>query len=256
MNDINCVLLQDEWVVCRIFHKNNSGIKKSSTPDGLLRINSFGDDLLDISSLPPLMDPSFSDTNKSGYVDSNNFPFKGSSSYFSNDHQQQQQDQKMFQMPTNTSYHNPIPNQGLYPQTQVPNQYPFNFPANPIQSGYLHQGRSTGTSSSIPSSNYGFGVNEQGILERQCKVEQFSSNQSMSMVSQSQDTGLSTADMNAEISSLVSKQQDDRSYDDLIEGPSLGPIADLDRFNWDYWQIQVSYKSSMEQFITALLFNS
>ncbi|KAK9986770.1 hypothetical protein SO802_031721 [Lithocarpus litseifolius] len=234
---------KDEWVVCRIFHKNNSGIKKSSTPDGLLRINSFGDDLLDISSLPPLMDPPFSDTNKPGYVDNNNFPFKGSSSYFSNDHQQQQQqqqqqlkqqDQKMFQMPTNASYHNPIPNQGLYPQTQVPNQYPFNFPANPIQSGYLHQGRSTGTSSSIPSSNYGFGVNEQGVLERQCKVEQFSSNQSMSMVSHSQDTGLSTADINAEISSLVSKQQDNRSYDDLIEGPSLGPIADFDRFNWDY----------------------
>ena len=65
-------------------------------------------------------------------------------------------------------------------------------------------------------------------------MEQFSSNQSMSMVSHSQDTGLSTADMNAEISSLVSKQQDDRSYDDLIEGPSLGPIADFDRFNWDY----------------------
>uniref|UniRef100_A0A7N2M8I0 Uncharacterized protein n=1 Tax=Quercus lobata TaxID=97700 RepID=A0A7N2M8I0_QUELO len=77
-------------------------------------MNSFGDDLLDISSLLPLMDPPFSDTNKPGYVDNNNFPFKGSSSYFSNDHQQQQQqlkqqDQKMFQMPTNTSYHNPIP---------------------------------------------------------------------------------------------------------------------------------------------------
>lgn len=63
-------------------------------------------------------------------------------------------------------------------------------------------------------------------------MEQFSSNQS-AMVSRSQDTGLST-DMNAEISSVVSKQDvgSNRSYDDL-DGPSIGPIADLDCL-WDY----------------------
>ncbi|GLT78010.1 hypothetical protein SLA2020_495600 [Shorea laevis] len=130
---------KDEWVVCRVFHKNSStGIKKTSgAPEGLLRMNSFGDDLLDCSSLPPLMDPPFSNT-------------------------------------------------------------------------------ISGTSG----------------LERQCKVEQFSSNQS-AMVSRSQDTGLST-DMNAEISSVVSKQDvgSNRSYDDL-DGPSIGPIADLDCL-WDY----------------------
>uniref|UniRef100_A0A2N9IYK1 NAC domain-containing protein n=1 Tax=Fagus sylvatica TaxID=28930 RepID=A0A2N9IYK1_FAGSY len=208
---------KDEWVVSRVFHKSTGGIRKASVPDGPLRMmNSFGDDLLDCSSLPPLMDTPFSDTtNKPGYI---NIGEQGNtSSYFSiTNHQQQQQDQKMFHMPTNnyTSY-NPIPNPVFNPQTSVPNQYPFSFQANPI---YLHQGRSS----------TGFGVNE----DRQCKVEQFSSNQSMSMVSLSQDTGLSTAvDMNTEISSVVSKQ-DNRSFDDL-DGPPLN-VVDFDRFNWDY----------------------
>ncbi|KAF3781876.1 NAC domain-containing protein 100 [Nymphaea thermarum] len=46
---------KDEWVVCRIFHKN-SGIKRGAAgSDQLLRLNSFGDEL-DSCSLPPLLD--------------------------------------------------------------------------------------------------------------------------------------------------------------------------------------------------------
>jgi hypothetical protein len=74
---------------------------------------------------------------------------------------------------------------------------------------------------------------------RQCKVEQFSSNQSM--FSLSQDTGLSTADMNnnTEISSsVVSKQEievgsSNTLYEDHLESPSVVPISDIEGL-WDY----------------------
>nr|WLK83179.1 NAC protein 5 [Casuarina equisetifolia] len=222
----------DEWVVCRVFHKN-TGIKKTTVPEDLLRINSFGEDLLDCTSLPPLMDPSFSNAIRP-------------SSHFSmreNQHQPlHQQDQKIFHQPPNN--YTPITtyqpfNPSLYQQTSGPNpSFSFQVNPNPV---YLHQGRS----SSIPgvADTYGFGVTEPGILrsmasnsgksdlERQCKVEPFSSNQSM--VSRSQDTGLST-DMNNEISSVVSKHDvgSSRPYDDL-EAPSISPIAELEGL-WDY----------------------
>ena len=48
------MFVQNEWVVCRIFHKS-TGIKKSSIHE-IQRMNSFGDDFLDYSSLPPFMD--------------------------------------------------------------------------------------------------------------------------------------------------------------------------------------------------------
>jgi len=205
---------KDEWVVCRVFHKNSStGIKKSSAPEDLLRMNSFGDDLLDCSSLPPLMDP----------------PFNTNPAYFSMRENNQHDQKIIFQLPTNNIYQNsnPNPSTSLYPQT--PTSFSFDPNPNPA-AGYLHQG-------------YGFGVGDhqqqqQGTsgsgLERQCKVEQFSSN-NQSMLSRSQDTGLST-DMNAEISSVVSKQDivgSNRSYHHLDQGPSIGPIADLDCL-WDY----------------------
>lgn len=213
------LLLQDEWVVCRVFHKNSStGIRKSSAPEELLRMNSFGDDLLDCSSLPPLMDP----------------PFNANPAYFSMRENNQHDQKIIFQLPTNNIYQNsnPNPSSSLYPQT--PTSFSFDPNPNPAAGYNLHQG-------------YGFGVGDhqqQGTsgsgLERQCKVEQFSSN-NQSMLSRSQDTGLST-DMNAEISSVVSKQDivgSNRSYHDhLHQGPSnIGPIADLDCL-WDYWRVQ------------------
>ncbi|KAI3997765.1 hypothetical protein MKX01_007652 [Papaver californicum] len=63
---------KDEWVVCRVFHKNSSTggiVKKISPYSGMLRMNSFGfvdDYLLDSpSSLPPLMDNSSPNYNSS-----------------------------------------------------------------------------------------------------------------------------------------------------------------------------------------------
>lgn len=70
----------------------------------------------------------------------------------------------------------------------------------------------------MPTNVYGSAQNNE------CKVEQFSSNQS-------QDTGLSN-----DTSSAVSKLDMERNralYDDL-EGPSsVAPLSDLDSF-WDY----------------------
>lgn len=57
------LFLQDEWVVSRIFHKNNIDVKKTPIIPNLFRMNSIGDDLLDYSSLPPLMDPSYGNNN-------------------------------------------------------------------------------------------------------------------------------------------------------------------------------------------------
>ncbi|CAH8381028.1 unnamed protein product [Eruca vesicaria subsp. sativa] len=56
---------RDEWVVCRVFHKNNpvtTTQQMTRIPiEDLPRMDSFDniDHLLDFSSLPPLMDPSF-----------------------------------------------------------------------------------------------------------------------------------------------------------------------------------------------------
>ncbi|KAF5473675.1 hypothetical protein F2P56_005648 [Juglans regia] len=241
---------KDEWVVCRVFHKN-TGIKKASVTDALIRMNSFGDDLLDCSSLPPLMDiPPFSNTERHG--DNN---FEGTPSYFSMRENQLLQlkhlDQNIFQLPTSkytpvttyqASFSHPTVKAVLYPQISAGPNPPFSFQANP-NPGYLLRGKTI----SIPSVTdraYGYAITGQGILraieanvngksdvERLCKVEQFSSNQSL--VSLSQDTGLST-DMNTEISSVVSKQDvgSNKSYEDL-EGSAVGPVADLECL-WDY----------------------
>ncbi|XP_020276002.1 NAC domain-containing protein 79-like [Asparagus officinalis] len=61
---------KDEWVVCRVFHKD-TGAKKSPVISGLGRMNSFSD-LLDSQNLPPLMDstPNYFNSDDS-------FDFKG-----------------------------------------------------------------------------------------------------------------------------------------------------------------------------------
>ncbi|KAM6567809.1 hypothetical protein CsatA_026937 [Cannabis sativa] len=187
---------KDEWVVCRVFHKNignnNNNIqKKIMNPNnnmmmminnnnsnhhinhGLLRINSLGvDDMLDCSnSLPPLTDdippPPYTTTttttNNNNYQNDTNFNQTTSNYYYTSFY----------------SSNNPI-----------------------IQ-------------------NYDFNNN--------CKVEQFSNHDSMVSVSQD-DTGLSTDNINntTEISSVVSdhhqRQQQQQQHtvsfhhDGLISG--------------------------------------
>ena len=243
---------KDEWVVCRVFHKS-AGIKRSLIP-APIRMNSFGDDLLDCSSLPPLIDPPYSNPNKNDSCFTNGEDeFKGSSTRFSdgnhhypyfsptiNGHQlQKQQDQKSFLLSPNNVHttsnyqatlSNPTPNSIFYPQVSPSNPL-FPFQASPTPSYSHWQMGSSFTSfpgSGFKGSDPTSTVRAQTSgVQRQCKVEQFSSNQSM--VSLSQDTGLST-DMNTEISSVLSKHQDtgnNRSYEDL-QGPLVGQIGDLD----------------------------
>ncbi|MED6157896.1 hypothetical protein PIB30_116642 [Stylosanthes scabra] len=79
---------KEEWVVSRVFHKSTAEKLIPSIPSGVFRImknvNSIGDDdLLDFSSLPPLMDPSnnYDDdqhTNNNNYI--NNLLASSSSS--------------------------------------------------------------------------------------------------------------------------------------------------------------------------------
>ncbi|GMI84613.1 Arabidopsis NAC domain containing protein 87 [Hibiscus trionum] len=158
---------KDEWVVCRVFHKN-SEMKKSPIPDHLLRMNSFGHELMDYASLPPLMEPTFDCENEFNSIN----------------------------------------------KTPIPNQTPI----------FFHQGTS---SSPCPD---GFRTDDEAILRAlaannsggdiehgHCKVEQFSSNQSI-------DTGLGTDINNNEISSVISnsiqlgscKSYDDDDIEDFV----------------------------------------
>ncbi|XP_059667455.1 NAC domain-containing protein 87-like [Cornus florida] len=243
---------KDEWVVSRVFHKN-TGIKRSPIT-GLMRVSSgsFVDDLLmdcpSSNSLPPLMEPFYSNSERPssslGYGSTEDAEFKGTTkpspmrssdgnylminSYLDQQFQRQQQDHNNnFLMPTGV--YNPsnqtMPNNIFYPQTQLQNPMAFPMQAfDSIPSFQPSSGLMKGSNDAILRS---LGTEQ---LERQCKVEQFSSNQSM--VSLSQDTGLSN-DMTAEISSVVSKQDmgsnTTRSYDqqDLDQG---GHISDLDCF--------------------------
>ncbi|KAH7522779.1 hypothetical protein FEM48_Zijuj07G0174600 [Ziziphus jujuba var. spinosa] len=299
---------KDEWVVCRVFHKN-MGIKKSipnmnPIQGGLLmRMSSVDNDsdhlLIDSCSLPPLMDINPYDGRHDHHHQQQQELIKGTTTvpspttrtsqsqgaYFNylsnigsnNDNHQQQQTKQHNQSPnpnqmmmlkslqqlptsTSTSYqapsllmtnHHPI----LYSQL-LPNIPPS--PPPPHYSNLIHPNLSStlinnlggyfeppagGNNTSdyghhhhhphqqASGGNYNNNNNDGLILEmRQCKVEQLSSN-NQSMVSLSQDTGLST-DVNttAEISSSVHVSKPD---DGQAAAPSIPPISDIEAFNWD-----------------------
>lgn len=208
--------LQDEWVVCRVFHKS-TGLKKSPI-QGLVRVNSFGEDLLDYSSLPPLWDPPHfnddSDHDFNGTTGaSTSRGFDGyQTSYFSNGIDGQTDYKNIIPNHPNFNHQgnfiNPPQNSILGPQISLPNP-PLPVPGS-ANLGYLHPFMNKNT---VPNST-GFGINgadmaifralaathETSSSNIKCKAEQFS-NQSMV----SQDTGLTT-DVNTEISSQQSKE--------------------------------------------------
>ncbi|XP_058740083.1 NAC domain-containing protein 87-like [Vicia villosa] len=227
---------KDEWVVSRVFHKNTD-VKKPQI-SGLLRINSIGhhDDLLDYSSLPPLMDPSYTNDDYKGISVSNQqIPSSTKSqsdgyylpSFAINNQQQLIKPEDNYNRIINYDLHEMNPTMMNY--TSNSHQSNLNNPIgntlsqsqpqlriqNPNMNYFMYQNRMMQGSIPIPT----FGNNNE------CKMEQFSSNQS-------QDTGLSN-----DTSSAVSKQDMGRNraslYDDL-EGPSsVAPLSDLEGF-WDY----------------------
>ncbi|GKV07529.1 hypothetical protein SLEP1_g19289 [Rubroshorea leprosula] len=202
---------KDEWVVCRVFHKNTT-IMKKPIPE-LLRTNSFGDDFLDYSSFPTLLDtPPYTSTsdhpNSSFLVGEGDEEFNVTSSSRSADgnYLSSHGFPNILQPPPNTGYQSGM---SVHQPQIIPLQNPlFPYQSSP-NSARLYQGRSVTR----------FGGNDQAILKasaskentRQCKVEQFASNQSM--VPLSQDTGLSI-DMNNEISSRI-EIESIKSHEDM-----------------------------------------
>ncbi|KAI6697076.1 hypothetical protein NL676_017195 [Syzygium grande] len=250
---------KDEWVVSRVFHKS-TGIKKAPSPGLLTRINSYVDDLLDTSSPPPpLMEPSLSRPSSSftdgenelkGVINSVPRVPDGNTGYFyfpasstEDQHQvllpQQQDRMSCYNMM------NPSIDASHYPPqlSNYPPLFPSHGSTNPDE--LLLQGRSDMISSfggaglSPGSANHALLIAIRANLEtsnlqhnKQCKVEQFSSNHSM--VSLSQDTGHST-DVNNEISSVaISKREvgSGDTFEDLEGLSSVGPIQDFDF--WDF----------------------
>lgn len=106
--------MQDEWVVCRIFHKS-SGLKKGPIPTSLERMDSIGDELFfDSTSLPPLIDHTLFSQNQN-----QNHGFNHSGiPYFSN----------MLSM--DNQHENDLPqNPVFYPINMVPSDPYFSSPA-------------------------------------------------------------------------------------------------------------------------------
>ncbi|KAK7396035.1 hypothetical protein VNO78_16735 [Psophocarpus tetragonolobus] len=239
---------KDEWVVSRVFHKNTD-VKKSSIP-GLLRINSIGDDLLDYSSLPPLMDPPYGDATNNNTANPLSSTKSQSEGYYlpsfsiNNHHQlliKPEDHHRSYDIPAI----NYTSNQAILSNNVNPmGNNTLSQPLNSFSDYYMHQNRIK--SSIIPGSGFGSSNNNDeailrafaaknnehlgGILDKQCKMEQFSSNHS-------QDTGLSN-DRNTDTSSVVSKQDNNMGinralYEDL-EGPSsVARLSDLECLQWD-----------------------
>ncbi|KAJ0784318.1 putative transcription factor NAM family [Helianthus annuus] len=90
---------QDEWVVCRVFHKS-TGTQRSVVSDH--RLNTFVEELLNTQSqLPPLMDHSGLNFDPS---------FTGSHSYFSNDQHEILQKEEDYKNIFVSSYNNKFDN--------------------------------------------------------------------------------------------------------------------------------------------------
>ncbi|CAJ2637407.1 unnamed protein product [Trifolium pratense] len=216
---------KDEWVVSRIFNKNiNNEVKRTTSISNLLRINSISDDLLDFSSLPPLVEPPFSNNT---IIDHHDFKGTNSSpsssngyyfpSYLINNEINHVTNQGNFNNPmqkSTFSSHQP------QPQIQIPKE-PMNKNMLTNLYSYMNQGNNN-------SNGYIY-----GLENKECKMEQFSTNNSM--VSVSQDTCLSN-DINNDISSMVSKQEnmgmDTTLYEELECPSSIGPLSNFE-YLWD-----------------------
>lgn len=239
--------LQDEWVVCRVIHKNATTITKPSSMLDLPRMNSFVESLFDSPLLPPLMNPPFPENKeKPNASNSTNIYINTASSniqehskgralpnhpittrsldantiYYHQPQMLPQNNNITTSFNPGTSYYK-MPNSSIYYS-----QNPYHTSATTLDN-LLHQQRFDHLVPNIPGSYNPQQINDEAI-PRHCKVEQFSSNQSM--VSRSQDTGLST-DVTTEISSA--KQENNRDDVGSFHDIEDGPLSDFDSF-WSY----------------------
>ncbi|GAA0157868.1 hypothetical protein LIER_15037 [Lithospermum erythrorhizon] len=220
---------KEEWVVSKIFHK----MAAKGNPIGeLIRVDSFVNHLLNNPSLPGLMEINNDEvTDYSNFTngeeeikDSNeNFSFNvSSSSGFNN----QIGKFNYYQASSsNTSIPNPI---FFYPQDTYQN-IEFAYQNQEIRPGNFPGFKNPGPGS---SNNQAF---SKPAIMKDCKVEQFSTNNSM--VSHSQDTGLSADFGPPEISSTVSKPGNNFCPEKAFEGLEFlsgDPIIAESGSIWDY----------------------
>lgn len=201
---------KDEWVVCRVFHKS-TGIQRTSIKD-LLRANSFGqDDLLDYSSLPPLIEP-----DKPGSSSFNQIENRNQNQIENRSHDLKAMTSRIpLDGNNNNNYLFDLATSNNNPSSMFYN--PLAFQTNPNFPAYYFENRDQAF------------LRQDNLVQQQCKIEQFSSN-NHSMATLSQDTGI-CSEMNntAEISSVQEINGRNKVYGDLDDGS----IADLDCL-WDY----------------------
>lgn len=222
---------KEEFVVCRVFHKN-SGIRRTPGVE-LSRIDSFVDHLLAESpthELPPLMDynSSVNERPSSRFGDESK-----ATRVFLEDHKvQMQYDQRnLFLPPQNYPIHTNTP--FLPPQITLPTSFPHHQASSPYLAYHHHHQQQDGLMSSIyhhrqiqTSALAAFeGANLRLVAP---KMEHFSSNNSV--MSHSEDTGLSI-DQNVANHEITSKKA---ALDDDDQGVGFSPnISDLDSL-WTY----------------------
>ncbi|CAI9098880.1 OLC1v1035608C1 [Oldenlandia corymbosa var. corymbosa] len=243
----------DEWVVCRVFHKNTGINNRRSPLRDLARADSFLDHFLndDDPSLPPLMDNEIPccSTDKACSIfprdDEEELKVAGLESSSG----------KLF-MPAYYNYANKNSMEASSSSTtcQNSNLYYCHPPSlNPISTTNIrddnycsekrHQNSCFKVTSPPPGYNYqqanssNVSAAIQGVLQsnrKYCKMEPFYSsniNNNNSMLSPSQDTGISY-DLAPEISSI---HQNNKSYREDLPGVSVDPsMSDLDSL-WEYY---------------------
>ncbi|KAK9072682.1 hypothetical protein SSX86_009117 [Deinandra increscens subsp. villosa] len=219
---------KEEWVVCRIVHKNTE-VKRNNMDNGMMRMNSFVNELLDSPPwMPTLTDPqgphmdpdrpgsSFTHSGRNNIINSSHnkdssvqTPFKGLvdddenyPSYFSHDQShilQRDQDYKNL----NVSPYSYNFDTNSFQMSPFVNDHQSNFPPN------LANNFSTSFTdlSSWPNHHTdrasGLEEDSKKAIRAQCKLEPSdvnNTNQSSKISMTSQDTGLSN-DMTTEISS-------------------------------------------------------
>lgn len=207
------ILLQNEWVICRVFHKTAGG--KKIHISGLMRPNTTENELPP-SLLPPLMDSS----PLNGASKPTTMPESGHVHCFSYSitAQKSQEDLLMsfFNNHPFATSSNPM---DTFPRGPLPNAFSWGQ-LGPVQGNYQFPGSILMQDPSVMRTLIGsYGQNMKTEHER---------------ISGSQETGVST-DMNTEISSVVSNLETGRksSVEDQ-EAPSIsvGP-QDLDCL-WNY----------------------
>lgn len=246
----------------RVFHKNTTTEVIKNTPiipGFFMRMNSIGhdydDDLLDFSSLPPLVDPSPYDNNNNNTTTN----YKTNSSNYIIDHdikdtncnppQQLSSPSKSpsqdhyvppFLINNNNNQHQMVMIKPEDSENLIDNSSSPLLQQNMFSSDYyfMHQmqlGNDSGSTYNVVSSGLD-------------NIKQFSAttnNNNNSVVSVSQDTCLSNDRNTTDTSSVVSKHDHEIMgrnirtvlYEDLeLEGPSssvLGPLSNFDQCIWD-----------------------